>query len=134
LFQYIGSRTAWYGAERTRLWTCTFAVDKLWILTNTAQIRTRIYGGIVSKMKYLVAAAVVLLSLSLNAQDANKNPNKSEPPILGPHWAHGVARAHAATGNPDMTYHGGPILPSVTVKAIFGVAVGQAIPAMKSLV
>lgn len=70
-------------------------------------------------MKWLLAVALFLLPLSLSAQDANKNPNKKEPPMLGPHWARGVARPHPATTSPDMTYHGGPILPSVTTKAIF---------------
>jgi hypothetical protein len=70
-------------------------------------------------MKWLLTGALLVFSFSLSAQDANKNPNKREPPILGPHWARGVARQNASTTNPDMTYHGGPILPSVTVKAIF---------------
>jgi hypothetical protein len=68
-------------------------------------------------MKWLLTAAVVLFSLSLNAQDVNKNLNKGEPPILGPHWTRNAAHAHAATSSPDMTYHGGPILPTVTVKS-----------------
>lgn len=72
-------------------------------------------------MKWLLLPAFVLFSLSfnLNAQDVNKNPNKQEPPILGPHWERATATSRAANGNPDMSYHGGPILPSVTVKAIF---------------
>jgi hypothetical protein len=72
-------------------------------------------------MKWLLFPGLVLffLSFTLNAQDVNKNPNKKEPPILGPHWERFNANIHAAKGNPDMSYHGGPILPSVTVKAIF---------------
>ena len=76
-------------------------------------------------MKWLSLAALLLCALALTAQDAmttqdvNKNPNKKEPPILGPHWSHGAAHAKGAAGNPDMSYHGGPILPSVTVKAIW---------------
>ena len=76
-------------------------------------------------MKWLSLAALLLCALALTAQDAmttqdvNKNPNKKEPPILGPHWSHGTAHAKGAAGNPDMSYHGGPILPSVTVKAIW---------------
>src|ERR1700740_2790153 len=70
-------------------------------------------------MRWQWVAAFLLFSLSVSAQDANKNPNKKEPPILGPHWARGVANPHPATTSPDMTYHGGPILPSVTAKAIF---------------
>lgn len=69
-------------------------------------------------MKWLWLAALLLFCVALPAQDVNQNPNKKEPPILGPHWAHGVAHEQAAS-NPDMTYHGGPILPSVSVTAIF---------------
>ena len=70
-------------------------------------------------MKWLLTAAIFCFSLSLYGQDANRNPNKREPPILGPHWTRNVAHAHGAGSNPDMTYHSGPILPSTTVKAIF---------------
>ena len=67
-------------------------------------------------MRWLSLAALLLCALSLAAQDPNRNPNKKEPPILGPHWAQGAG--HAAS-SPDMSYHGGPILPSATVKAIW---------------
>ncbi|HEV3511808.1 MAG TPA: hypothetical protein VGS05_08910 [Candidatus Sulfotelmatobacter sp.] len=70
-------------------------------------------------MKLLSFAVLLLFALSVAAQDANKNPNKSEPPILGPHWTHEAARAQPPATSPDMTYHGGPILPAVTVKAIW---------------
>ena len=63
-------------------------------------------------MKWLSLAALLLFCVALPAQDVNKNPNKKEPPILGPHWARGVAHEKGAGSNPDMTYHGGPILPS----------------------
>src|SRR5579864_447865 len=70
-------------------------------------------------MKWLLVAALVFSALSVNAQEANKNPNLKEPPILGPHWTRDVANVLPSTTTPDMTYHGGPILPRVTVKAIF---------------
>lgn len=70
-------------------------------------------------MKWSPIAVSLLFAVSLSAQDVNKNTNKSEPPILGPHWTRGVAPAKAASGSPDMTYHGGPILPTTTVKAIW---------------
>lgn len=70
-------------------------------------------------MKWLLLASVLLSALSLTAQDVNKNPNKKEPPILGPHWERVTAHARPATSNADMSYHGGPILPSTTVKAIW---------------
>lgn len=70
-------------------------------------------------MKWLLLASLLLCAFSLTAQDVNKNPNKKEPPILGPHWDHATSHARAASSNADMTYHGGPILPSTTVKAIW---------------
>jgi hypothetical protein len=76
-------------------------------------------------MRWLSLAALLLCALTLTAQDAmttqdvNKNPNKKEPPMLGPHWSHDAAHGKGAGGNPDMSYHGGPILPSVTVEAIW---------------
>jgi hypothetical protein len=70
-------------------------------------------------MKWFSIAVCLLFAVSLSAQDVNKNGNKSEPPILGPHWTRGLAPAKAASGSPDMTYRGGPILPTTTVKAIW---------------
>ena len=70
-------------------------------------------------MKWLLLATMFLSAFSLPAQDVNKNPNKKEPPILGPHWTNGSTKSHNAGSNPDMTYHGGPVLPSATVKAIW---------------
>lgn len=70
-------------------------------------------------MRWLSLAVLLLCAVSVTAQDANKNPNRSEPPILGPHWTHEAAPLHAPPASPDMTYHGGPILPSVTIKAIW---------------
>jgi hypothetical protein len=69
-------------------------------------------------MKQLFTAALLFFSLPLTAQDVNKNPNKGEPPILGPHWARGVHKS-APTSSNDLIYHGGPILPSASVQAIF---------------
>lgn len=76
-------------------------------------------------MKWLSLAALLLCALSLTAQDAmqtqdvNKNANKKEPPVLGPHWSRDAARTKGAGSSPDMSYHGGPILPSTTVEAIW---------------
>src|SRR5215470_12586043 len=69
-------------------------------------------------MKWLFTLALLFFSLSLAAQDVNKNPNKEEPPILGPHWARGVNKAPRTSSN-DLIYHGGPILPTASVQAIF---------------
>src|SRR5438270_3347889 len=71
------------------------------------------------EMRWFWLAGLMLFALSLTGQDANKNPNKGEPPILGPHWTRGAAPLHAPASAADMTYHGGPILPSTTVKVIW---------------
>lgn len=44
-----------------------------------------------------------------------------EPPMLGIHWTRGNAAGHAArpSKNPNMTYHGGKIMPTALTKAIF---------------
>jgi hypothetical protein len=76
-------------------------------------------------MRWLSLAALLLCALSLTAQDAmqtqdvNKNSNKKEPPVLGPHWSRDAGHGKNASSNPDMSYHGGPILPSVSVEAIW---------------
>ncbi len=45
---------------------------------------------------------------------------RGEPPMLGLHWSREMHSANQArTRNPNMTYHGGKILQSTTVKAIF---------------
>ena len=52
-------------------------------------------------------------------EDLNK---KNEPPMLGIHWSRGVAlgfTGRGSGGSPDMTYHGGKIMPTVVSKAIF---------------
>jgi hypothetical protein len=53
------------------------------------------------------------------AQDVTR---AHEPPILGAHWARGIAQPAATS--PNMTYHGGPILPSAAVETIFWRQVG----------
>ena len=54
------------------------------------------------------------------------NPGAGEPPMLGIRWARGVdpfARLNEAGGlarrSPNMTYHGGKIMPTAVTKAIF---------------
>lgn len=44
-----------------------------------------------------------------------------EPPMLGPHMARGFghARGGGGGGSPDMTWHGGPVLPTTATAAIF---------------
>ena len=67
-------------------------------------------------------ALVLFLCFSslLFAQSPNRNPNKKEPPILGPHWTRdSAAKINSSGTNNNLIYHGGPILPSATIKAIF---------------
>jgi hypothetical protein len=73
--------------------------------------------------KWLLTLAVLLSALSLVAQnpqnDAQKSAQIKEPPVLGPHWARDAARPAPQASSVDMSYHGGPILPAVTVQAVF---------------
>jgi hypothetical protein len=46
--------------------------------------------------------------------------NDKDPPLLGVHWSRDFHPAnHGAKNNPNMTYHGGRIMPTVVSKAIF---------------
>lgn len=60
---------------------------------------------------------------SASRQDLSSITATHEPPMLGIHWARGFnpfARVRSAKGNnPDMTYHGGVIMPSTESEAIF---------------
>ncbi|PYX93788.1 MAG: hypothetical protein DMG71_14210 [Acidobacteria bacterium] len=64
--------------------------------------------------------AMLIASLSLAAQESGK-PSKQvlEPPKGGIHWARGHQPPASAGSNPDMTWHGGPILPTSKTSAIF---------------
>jgi hypothetical protein len=70
-------------------------------------------------MKCLSLVLLMLCPTLLLAQATNWNPDKTKPPILGPHWARGLRPAKTATSSSDMTYHGGPILSNTVVQAIF---------------
>lgn len=50
--------------------------------------------------------------------------------MLGPHRVRGAGHGKGGGGNPDLIYHNGAILPSVTIKAIFW-GTGWASPANK---
>jgi len=79
--------------------------------------------------KLLVLPAVLLLaglSLAQNAdssatrQDLSSLNGQHEPPMLGIHWARGFTPfARPAKRSPNMTYHGGVIMPSTVSQAIF---------------
>jgi len=64
--------------------------------------------------------AILIASLSLAAQESAL-PSKQvpEPPKGGIHWARGHQEPASAGTNPDMTWHGGRILPTSTTVAIF---------------
>jgi hypothetical protein len=56
-----------------------------------------------------------------NVEDLN---SKSEPPMLGVHWSRELANSHYLKAvnprlSPNMTYHGGKIMPTVVSTAIF---------------
>lgn len=67
-----------------------------------------------------VLLAILIAPLSLAAQESGK-PSKQvlEPPKGGIHWARGHQPPASAGSNPDMTWHGGPILPTSKTSAIF---------------
>ena len=86
------------------------------------------------KKSLLLALAFLpaLAFTSMRAQELNpaSSPqdlnNHSDPPMLGIHWAHDVnpnARVNEAnrqrTRTPDMTYHGGKVMPTAVTEAIF---------------
>jgi hypothetical protein len=57
-------------------------------------------------------------------QDLSQLHGRPEPPMLGIHWARGfdpAARSNQAGGKrtPNMTYHGGKIMPTAVTQAIF---------------
>src|ERR1700730_13185741 len=50
-----------------------------------------------------------------NVEDLN---TQEEPPLLGVHWSRDFKPVRAST-SPNMTYHGGKIMPTVVSKAIW---------------
>src|SRR5215472_8132941 len=72
--------------------------------------------------RYLFAFLLLAFATTLTAsyQEVQKrNAQKgNSPPMLGIHWARGVKPARTG-GSPDMTLHGGEILPSAFAQAIF---------------
>jgi hypothetical protein len=87
------------------------------------------------KLSMLVSVVAIFCfaTICINAQDVQKS---HQPPMLGVHWAKGVKPAKSG-GNPDMTLHGGDILPTATVTAIFwgtswGTNAGDKISSMDS--
>lgn len=67
----------------------------------------------------LMACMVSMLAFAQTESSTNStNQDTTQPPMLGIHWAKGTP-LDLAPGSPDMTYHGGKIMPSAHVTAIF---------------
>src|SRR4029077_6330621 len=84
------------------------------------------------KMKFVLLSVVLSLAVfacgqtvdspSSNRQDLSALNAQPEPPRLRIHWGRGFtpfARIHGARNSPDMTYHGGVIMPSTVSEAIY---------------
>ena len=83
------------------------------------------------KIKGLLLSFVLFLGVFAFGQSANSHASgrqdlstlngQPEPPMLGIHWARGFNPAGRALkgNNPDMTYHGGVIMPFTVSDAIF---------------
>ena len=81
-------------------------------------------------LSLLVCSTIAFGQASSSApQDLSTLHGRPEPPMLGIHWARGfdplarVNEAHSGAGgrkrSPNMTYHGGKIMPTAVTKAIF---------------
>ena len=64
----------------------------------------------------ILLLAAFCAALTASAQEVQK---KHAPPMLGIHWARGIKPAQSGGGSPDMTLHGGEILPTAFTQAIF---------------
>ena len=64
-----------------------------------------------------IFVALVATSLTLLAQ--KRSVLDTDPPVRGIHWARGHQPAQAGGGNPDLTWHGGPIMVTAQTAAIF---------------
>ena len=73
----------------------------------------------------MLCATGFALAQTAPVQDLNR---QAEPPMLGIHWTRGFqpnarisneANAAARTSSPNMTYHGGKIMPTAVTQAIF---------------
>ncbi len=75
------------------------------------------------KLVLILSAIIAGSSLALADEPEDLN-NKNKAPMLGPHWSRDVAPGrHARTArtrsSPNMSYHGGEIMPTVVSTAIF---------------
>src|SRR5206468_9070812 len=77
-----------------------------------------------TRVIFLVLTFVALMtfqSFALIAQDPQSGHGQPEPRLAGVHWARGEAPPGqgGATGSPNLTWHGGPIMSTTSVTAIF---------------
>jgi hypothetical protein len=103
--------------------TAVFVVKKEIPISMTCQRRRKM------KTKLLFLSVILSLGLFSFGQDADSEARQDlsalsgqhNPPMLGIHWARGFDPfARAGKGNnPNMTYHGGVIMPSTVSQAIF---------------
>src|SRR5258708_39091767 len=73
---------------------------------------------------FVILLAAFSLGQSSNSvagpEDLSSLNTQHEAPMLGIHWARGFSPfSRAAGNNPNMTYHGGVIMPSVVSEAIY---------------
>jgi hypothetical protein len=61
------------------------------------------------------ATSAASRALEIQPDHGRANP-PGDPPMLGIHWARGQG---PSAGSPDMTWHGGPVLPATSVSAIY---------------
>ena len=80
------------------------------------------------KMTLLALLAPSLMGLAVAADNTHPNDrnvedlnSRTEPPMLGIHWARDFAASQQAraAGSPLMTYHGGKIMPTAVTQTIF---------------
>jgi hypothetical protein len=67
----------------------------------------------------LVGLSVLVLSVSVMAQDTIAKKPQGGPPPLGIHWAKGVKPASPRVKSPLMLWHSGPILTDSAVQVIY---------------
>ena len=69
--------------------------------------------------RFGVFSACAILLLVSGALTLSGQQRLHEPPMRGIHWARGQQSANAHGSNPDMSWHGGPIMVTAQTAAIF---------------
>ena len=73
------------------------------------------------KLFLLLMVCMVSMFAFAQTESSTNSTNQvaPQPPMLGITWAQGAHQTLAPTGYPDMTYHGGKIMPRANATAIF---------------